>query len=276
MLQAQLKGKLSIEQENLEDILTSNVFGSLKYLPVQEGLLPFLGNAMSIEGGCLAGYFTNVINADYQFWQWLNMSGCEGCEPDVLIVLCHSDGFKSLVLVEAKYRSGKSSETDEESDVEAIEEETPPKDQLAKEWHNLLALAEEIDAKPLLVYVTADFAIPRKDILESQKELERKGLAPAEIYWLSWRDLKRSMKESTHPIVFDLINLITNRYQLTTFEKLSLGSSLQCSWNFKGIPLKVRWDIQIPKCPWKIDLTEIYKFNWKVFKENSMQWRFES
>jgi len=272
VLQAQLKGKLSIEQENLEDILTSNVFGSLKYLPVQEGLLPFLGNAMSIDGDCLAGNFTNVINADYQFWKWLSMPGCEGCEPDVLIVLRHSDGFKSLVLVEAKYRSGKSSEADEES----IEEETPPKDQLAKEWHNLLALAEKIEAKPSLVYVTADFAIPRKDILDSQKELERKGLAPAEIYWLSWRDLKRAMKESTHPIVFDLIDLITNRYQLTTFEKLSLESSLQCSWHFKGIPLKVSWDFQIPKCPWKIDLTDIHKFNWNVFNKNSMQWRFES
>jgi len=44
MLEAQLHGKLTREQENLEDILTSNVFGSIKYVPFKKGLLPILRN----------------------------------------------------------------------------------------------------------------------------------------------------------------------------------------------------------------------------------------
>lgn len=45
MLVALLHGKLSREQENIEDILTSNVFGVLKYLPPGTVLIPFLSKA---------------------------------------------------------------------------------------------------------------------------------------------------------------------------------------------------------------------------------------
>jgi hypothetical protein len=41
VLQAFLKGKLSAEQENLEDLLTSSV-GLLAYVPPERALLPFL------------------------------------------------------------------------------------------------------------------------------------------------------------------------------------------------------------------------------------------
>ena len=45
MIHALLNGKLSADQENMEDILTSNVFGLLRYLPPEHGLLPFLAHA---------------------------------------------------------------------------------------------------------------------------------------------------------------------------------------------------------------------------------------
>ena len=41
MLQALLNGKLSREQENMEDILTSNVFGLLRYVQPQDGILKY-------------------------------------------------------------------------------------------------------------------------------------------------------------------------------------------------------------------------------------------
>ena len=45
MLEAQLHGKLTRDQENLEDILTSNVFGSIKYISAEKGLTCILRNA---------------------------------------------------------------------------------------------------------------------------------------------------------------------------------------------------------------------------------------
>ena len=47
LLQAQLRGKLTVEEERMEDLLTSNVFGSIKYLKPEEGLLPILQSTVA-------------------------------------------------------------------------------------------------------------------------------------------------------------------------------------------------------------------------------------
>ena len=82
MLMALLKGKLSREQENMEDILTSNVFGLFQYLPPSEGLLPFLaqteGEGMSRPLASLKD--ATDATAQYDFWpQWTDASGA-ACE----------------------------------------------------------------------------------------------------------------------------------------------------------------------------------------------------
>ena len=46
MIEALLRGKLSREQENMEDVLTSNVFGMLQYVAPELGLFPFLARAV--------------------------------------------------------------------------------------------------------------------------------------------------------------------------------------------------------------------------------------
>lgn len=143
MLEAILRGKLSREQANMEDILTSNVFGLLKYLPPQEGLFPFLAQATTPppRGNPLAFLSTTPgirqEDVTYQFWPlWSTHKEWRKCEPDVVLRITTPEG-KVAVLVEAKYRSGKSSEADERED-------TPPNDQLAREWGYLLR--EEADA----------------------------------------------------------------------------------------------------------------------------------
>jgi hypothetical protein len=52
MLMVLLRGKLSRDQENMEDILTSNVFGVLQYLPPGAALVPFLHKVSTPEGKC--------------------------------------------------------------------------------------------------------------------------------------------------------------------------------------------------------------------------------
>lgn len=52
---AEIKGKISSTGSNLsdrlEDLLTSDVFGPLRYLPFDEGLLPILKSATHWQNG---------------------------------------------------------------------------------------------------------------------------------------------------------------------------------------------------------------------------------
>ena len=50
LLQAQLRGKLTREEEDMEDLLTSNVFGSIKYVTPEEGLLQLLLSSEDVNG----------------------------------------------------------------------------------------------------------------------------------------------------------------------------------------------------------------------------------
>ena len=84
MLQALLKGKLTRKEENLEDLLTSNVFGSIEYVPIEDGLLPLLKNCQNKRGEPLFAETPKVKEVHYQFWPWLNEVKNSGCEPKLL------------------------------------------------------------------------------------------------------------------------------------------------------------------------------------------------
>ena len=96
MLQAQLRGKLSRNLENMEDLLTSNVFGSIKYLSPENGLIPILINSEDIDGNAPKIDLQNVREVNYFFWPWVNEPGCCGCEPDVRITIKYANDSKVL------------------------------------------------------------------------------------------------------------------------------------------------------------------------------------
>jgi hypothetical protein len=88
---AELRGKLSKENENREDILTSNVFSFLKYVdrlvflyPLLKSLVPDITPA---EAQC----------AEFYFWPQYQ----DGTEPDLVLITS-----KYYFLIEAKYHSG--------------------------------------------------------------------------------------------------------------------------------------------------------------------------
>lgn len=242
MLMALLRGKLSRDQENMEDILTSNVFGVLKYLPPGNVLVPFLSKASLPEGKWPLADLPADVKVEYEFWPWLEESGCDGCEPDVLIRIACSDGKKILVLIEAKYRSSKSSEEDEGE---------RPNDQLAREWDNLSRLAARESAKPVLIYLTADVRCPVEDIEASQKELVSKRVEKAKICWLSWRHLPFLITDSSPEILRDLVGVL-RRLNLTFFEGFSrVAAPARIQWTFSGKPARFDWTcLQIEELKW--------------------------
>lgn len=236
MLQAILRGKLSREQENMEDVLTSNVFGLLRYVPPHEGLLPLLSRAESVDESFplaprLADDEIEVRTDDYEFWpRWTN------CEPDVVIRIRPPSGRQLLVLVEAKYKSGKSSKADEENE--------DPSDQLAREWGNLVRVAGE-DAEPFLIYLTASIGFPKSDIEASIREYRQKrpmDSGPPQILALSWRQVPELFRGSANPILRDLCAL-SDRLRLRYFHGVHAPAGHQ-KWSWRYNPLPARWTRQ--------------------------------
>jgi hypothetical protein len=236
-----IRGKLSCKQENMEDILTSNVFGLLQYVTPELGLFPFLAEAETISGDHpLAGLVSNatveVGAVDYRFWpRW------QGCEPDVVIHIPRTQGLPFLIGIEAKYRSGKSSRTQKTDDG--------PDDQLAREWRDLVAEAKDRNAQPVLVYLTADFCFPKDQMESSLAECgESDAFLPSRsICWLSWRQLPRLFKRHLDPvqgrsdrILHQLASLIGRRLGLTFFEGIRNVPRIEPNWAFdRGLPAGV-------------------------------------
>lgn len=218
---ALLKGKLSREQENMEDILTSNVFGLLQYLRAEDGLLPFLARAEDHAGDTpLASLASATIPSgravEYNFWPPVQEADCFFCEPDVLLTIPTEGARDRLILIEAKYLSGKSSEANDAEDK--------PTDQLAKEWDNLVHRAKEADADPILIYLTADIAYPAADIDASIKEFteKRHPTGPPTILWLTWRRITDVFGPSSDLMLQDLVHLV-KRLNLVMFEGFLSG-----------------------------------------------------
>lgn len=195
---AEIHGKISDAGTNLsermEDLLTANVFGCMRYLLAEKALLPFLQTAHSFRGNI----FTipdKIVKVHYAFWPWLKPLDRIPCEPDVVLGLETEDRRVHLVLVEAKYYSGLSSEEDERPE---------PNDQLARELDNLDAVScaalgwkSQLDiASRMLLFVTRDMGIPHDLLAQSLAEYKRKRNRDGDIFWTSWRFLPPILEQS--------------------------------------------------------------------------------
>jgi len=201
MLQAVLNGKLSPKQENMEDVLTSCVFGVFQYDESNQGIDRFLQAARGERATDRPFDGLQIQSIGYDFWPNWDQDGCQSCEPDVVLTLDTVDGEELLILVEVKYRSGKSAYATDDAEA--------PTDQLAKEWDNLRVIAAAEKRKPVLLYVTSDLIFPKTDIDDGAtdfKELRTTASKtdPFACYWISWRSLYQMFAGSEDPLGKDL------------------------------------------------------------------------
>lgn len=68
MLKAMVNHKLSAEQENMEDILTSKVFGSLEMCGAELLLFKFLRQAETLTENKLFEGAARIETVEYRFW----------------------------------------------------------------------------------------------------------------------------------------------------------------------------------------------------------------
>ncbi len=155
MLVAELRGKAG-KISGDEDILTSNVFGTLKNIDRLRGLYAILQMA-GIDATP-----DEALRATFSFWPKFD----DGTEPDVLI-----ETPRHVIVVEAKYMSALAADAT----------------QLAREFKGGTSLAGA-DRVPYLLAVTADLVRPQaldqfRDEL-SEEEGQR-------VVWMNWQSVAR-------------------------------------------------------------------------------------
>jgi len=186
MVMAELGGKISRTGANIsdrsEDLLTSDVFGALRYLPPDEGLIRILCTAKRFSDGKCFEFGEGEVLRETLFWNRLKES-----EPDVILVF-----EKSVVFIEVKYLSSKSGHFSEELDA-MTNLEAASSDQLYREFVDLHNYKGEFERR-FLIYLSAHRKMPDEDLRAGSRAIsvldaKLTPLFEMNTFWLSWYEV---------------------------------------------------------------------------------------
>lgn len=207
---AEIHGKVSSSgtniNERLEDLLTSNIFQLLRYLPFEFFLKPIIQQSTNIDGEMFK-FDDDVSEAKLMFWKSFKKS-----EPDIYIQFVDDKGNIRLhIFIEAKYHSPKSGSAQFDEDNNYVNDS----DQLQREWADL---EEQRGSRPgALIFLTQDRSLPVDAIKESIGVIGSE--AEDRLFWLNWQSIHRIM-ESNHSlpqikeqrlIISDIISLLRHK-----------------------------------------------------------------
>jgi len=220
MIQAELNGKLP-EVENSEDVLTSSVFGLLRYLPPQKGIFRILEQTKdysSRRNPLIVNLKAKNINlsqydeVNYYFWEYSSKHG----EPDLILIIRSSEKkiVPLMLCIEVKYLSEKSraGEYDQLMDYCLSLENAASRKTFSEE-----GIAEFEGVFAGVVYLT--YFSQYAAVQESLKEIGKRGLKNYEskLYELRWNDITRALKgiesggKYEQKIVNDLVELMKKK-----------------------------------------------------------------
>lgn len=210
---AELKGKLSPDSPNgasdrMEDLLTSDVFGTMRYVGFEKGFIDWIVQAQSAPvspaSEPIPDFFKGrlIETVRYSFWPTLP----NGREPDVALLFFFNSGLPLLIVVEAKYFSGTSDWDDKEKNEllgvtgnqiadQVLSLGRMTIDKIAKwfELENIDTLfSDQQHIEKIHLFVTMHSVLPS---LDYQKSKDKVGSSwPIPSYWLSWDRLASSME----------------------------------------------------------------------------------
>lgn len=199
MILAELYGKAPREARASEDMLTSAVWGLLRYLPpgdleaVLREVIPW--NEPGADPPDRFYPWTSISSVEILPWPKAPRSTGGFDECDLLLLVTDTEHKTWGLLVEAKYQSRKSQRAVDEQDPSVTG------DQLAR---YLLALHQRryrgvpSHAEPVgLIYLTATPAPPRAELdhsLDKAQNLARSyGFRDPRIGWLAWADIEHAI-----------------------------------------------------------------------------------
>jgi len=262
MLIAELEGKIPSKLKNSEDLLTSSVFGILKYLSSPYYLQSILQGSFNSTGSNL-NFDKELTLCNYVFWPRLNTS-----EPDLLLHLMDMGGSEYIICIEAKYYSGKSSE--EDISIKIQNRNNSQRDQLAREIEdihtdfciNLLNANKDKLQKRLLIYLTNDSVFPFESIEKSKQHIQKIDSSKLDIYWLSWSNIYLTLKNiHEYKTTQDALLLDDLKRFL---ENKGLGIFNGFTQNLKEVPLiKLDYDTSKVTINAWTNLLEVKTIDWK-------------
>lgn len=218
MVHALLHGKIADvggrDPFDVEDLLTSVVFGTASYLEPHLALLPFLSEARTAAGARLP--LPSIDKVACEFWRnWDAIQpgpvpsatpGAYAAQPELVVRLVDREGRPWMLLVEVKLRSGISS---------GATDDGPVSHQLAKYWVHLCAQADGEGSTPLgVIFVTEGISLPSHEFEAANEELRRKQHREGDFYWLSWRRFERVVAPGESKQLADLLTLLRERWKL--------------------------------------------------------------
>lgn len=211
---AELHGKLSPDRpmgvsERLEDLLTSDVFGTMKYAGWKKGFIEWLlkakGAPVEPNPPPIKNYLSKskITHIEYKFWPRLK----NGREPDLALLVSFDLEDYLLILIEAKYFSGTSDwEVDEETEPfgltgnQIADQINGLKNMLPMDlfkWFESTSDSKFIDAdihlEMIYLFITMHSVLPVNDFENSTKQLG--NIWPIHSYWLSWNSLSECLKK---------------------------------------------------------------------------------
>jgi hypothetical protein len=228
LIQAVLEGK-SLGYEYTEDILTSTVFGTLKYLRPDMLLIPFIESAFLYNEGKTTLW--EKLNAEgielrcyreveYVFWTWNQNYG----EPDLILVFRdHVHGIDDLLLVvEAKFKSGKSGTEENDQLVRYFEAVNNDLENFTDS-----SVSSFKGRKGYIIYLTEAEAY--SEITASTKIIEsRHNNIKDNVFHLRWYQLHKTLEEmypfcsSFEKTIIDDLMKFTEKLGLRDFSGISL------------------------------------------------------
>ncbi|MBU9711605.1 hypothetical protein [Evansella tamaricis] len=251
MIQAQLMGKVSSSVQNSEDVLTSTIFGLLRYLPDNELLIEIFNSARNLEKQTLQIKRDELIEVDYYFWPKLANS-----EPDLILTLKYQTGEVHLICIEAKYFSGKSSIEDETVDVE--ERTNAQRDQIGREIEDILnestcltlgLICEDRSVKRSMIYLTFESYIPYEDLESSLEAVAQRPTVKfknEDLYWLSWRHFQpvvsKFISKYNNLVITDLNDFLVKKNMVAYQGFDNLQSVGMLNWSYSTKTQDLTWD----------------------------------
>jgi hypothetical protein len=194
-----------------EDVLTSTIFGNLRYFSDQNILIDFLIESIDINKRKLD--LERRLKFEINFWEkHFNDDSRRYNETDLTL---ENDNY--IIIIECKYRSPLSGE-----------------DQLIR-YSKILLDKKYTDKNKIVIFLTEDKNMPEEILIKSKKDIEN----CVDLYWLSWNKLYLALKKQNINKLLpnelllynDLIAFLVKR-NLITFEKFII-ENISCNFHYR-------------------------------------------
>jgi hypothetical protein len=270
---AELRGKLNPERpqgvsERMEDLLTSDVFGTMKYVGWDKGFIDWIKTAEAAPVSPTAPPINSLFgtgeisHVDYKFWPVLT----NGLEPDLALLVTVGSRKFLLIVVEAKYFSGTSDRDDEEWAKQRDLTGSQLADQVSglykmsekelTQWFDIVGKGQKPlqkhELKKIHLFITMNSALP---VLDYEKALKKmKEPWPVSSYWLSWNDLSECIEKHLNQRIIGQKELIQDLYMLlhrkglVPFSGFSM-SPVELKMEDASFWIESFWDFKRPDLP---------------------------